>query len=34
MMAKEVEEEKIEIPQSGEEATTSLGALFANIKLN
>lgn len=34
MMAKEVEEEKIEIPQSGEEATTSLGALFANIKLS
>lgn len=34
MIAKEVEEEKIEIPQSGEEATTSLGALFANIKLN
>lgn len=34
MMAKEVEEEKIEIPLSGEEATTSLGALFANIKLN
>ena len=34
MMAKEVEEEKIEIPQSGEEATTSLGALFANIKMN
>ena len=34
MMAKEVEEEKIEIPQSGEEVTTSLGALFANIKLN
>ena len=34
MMAKEVEEEKIEIPQSREEATTSLGALFANIKLN
>ena len=34
MMAKEVEEEEIEIPQSGEEATTSLGALFANIKLN
>ena len=31
---KEVEEEEIEIPQSGEEATTSLGALFANIKLN
>ena len=34
MMAKEVEEEKIEIPQSGEEATTPLGSLFANIKLN
>ena len=34
MMAKEVEEEEIVIPQSGEEATTSLGALFANIKLN
>ena len=34
MMAKEVEEEEIQIPQSGEEATTSLGALFANIKLN
>ena len=34
MMAKEVEEEEIEIPQSREEATTSLGALFANIKLN
>ena len=34
MMAKEVEEEEIEIPQSGEETTTSLGALFANIKLN
>ena len=34
MMAKEVEEEKIEIPQSGEDATTSLGSLFANIKLN
>jgi small subunit ribosomal protein S1 len=34
MMAKEVEEEEIEIPQSGEEATTSLGSLFANIKLN
>lgn len=33
MMAKEVEEE-IEIPQYGEEATTSLGSLFANIKLN
>ena len=34
MMAKEVEEEEIQIPQSGEEATTSLGSLFANIKLN
>ena len=34
MMAKEVEEEEIEIPQSGEEVTTSLGSLFANIKLN
>ena len=34
MMAKEVEEEEIEIPQSGEEAPTSLGSLFANIKLN
>ena len=34
MMAKEVEEEEIEIPQSGEVATTSLGSLFANIKLN
>ena len=34
MMAKEEEEEEIEIPQSGEEATTSLGSLYANIKLN
>lgn len=34
MMAKEVEEEIIEIPESKEQATTSLGALFANIKLN
>ena len=33
-LQKEVEEEEIEIPQSGEEATTSLGSLFANIKLN
>ena len=33
MMAKEVEEEEIQLPQSGEEATTSLGSLFANIKL-
>lgn len=34
MMAKEIEEEVIELPDSGEEATTSLGSLFANIKLN
>ena len=34
MMAKEVEEEVIELPNSGEEATTSLGTLFANIKLD
>ena len=34
MMAKEVEEEVIELPDSGEEATTSLGTLFANIKLD
>lgn len=34
MMAKEIEEEVYEVPDSGEEATTSLGALFANIKLN
>lgn len=33
LMAKEVEEESFELPESGEEATTSLGALFANIKL-
>ena len=33
LMAKEVEEESSELPESGEEATTSLGALFANIKL-
>ena len=32
-MAKEIEEEVIEIPESKEEATTSLGDLFANIKL-
>ena len=32
-MAKEVEDESFELPESGEEATTSLGALFANIKL-
>lgn len=33
MMAKEIEEEIAELPDSGEEATTSLGSLFANIKL-
>ena len=33
LMAKDVEEETIEIPDSGEQATTSLGSLFANIKL-
>ena len=31
---REVVEEKVEIPVSGEEATTSLGDLFKNIKLN
>lgn len=34
LMAKEVEEESFELPESGEEATTSLGSLFANIKLD
>ena len=34
MMAKEIEEEVYEIPDSGEEATTTLGALFAGIKLD
>lgn len=34
LMAKEVEEEIFELPESGEEATTSLGSLFANIKLD
>ncbi|MDO4307952.1 MAG: S1 RNA-binding domain-containing protein [Eubacteriales bacterium] len=34
MMAKEIEEEVYEIPDSKEQATTSLGSLFANIKLN
>lgn len=33
VMAKEIEEEVFEIPDAGEQATTSLGALFANIKL-
>ena len=34
LMAKEVEEEIFELPESGEEATTSLGSLFAKIKLD
>lgn len=34
MMAKEIEEEVIELPDSKEEASTSLGALFASIKLD
>lgn len=34
MMAKDIEEEVIELPDSGEEATTSLGSLFTNIKLS
>lgn len=34
MMAKEIEEEVYEVPDAGKEATTSLGALFAGIKLD
>ena len=34
MMAKEIEEEIYEVPDAGEQATTSLGSLFANIKLD
>ena len=34
LMAKEVEEEIFELPESDEEATTSLGSLLANIKLD
>lgn len=34
MMAKEIEEEVVELPDSKEKATTSLGSLFANIKLD
>ena len=34
MMAKEIEEEVYDIPDAGEEATTTLGSLFANIKLD
>ena len=33
MMAKDIEEEVYEVPDAGEEATTSLGSLFAGIKL-
>lgn len=34
MMAKGIEEEVYEVPDAGEEATTSLGSLFAGIKLD
>lgn len=34
IMAKETEEEIFEVPDAGEQATTSLGSLFANIKLD
>lgn len=34
MMAKDIEEEVYEVPDAGEEATTSLGLLFAGIKLD
>lgn len=34
MMAKDIEEEVYEVPDVGEEATTSLGSLFAGIKLD
>ena len=34
MMAKEIEEEVIELPDAKEQASTSLGALFANLKLD
>lgn len=34
MMAKEIEEEVYEVPDANEHATTSLGSLFANIKLD
>lgn len=34
MMAKDIEEEIYEVPDAGEEATTSLGSLFAGIKLD
>lgn len=34
MMAKDIEEEVYEVPDASEEATTSLGSLFAGIKLD
>lgn len=34
MMTKDIEEEVYEVPDAGEEATTSLGSLFAGIKLD
>lgn len=34
LMAKDIEEEVYEVPDAGEEATTSLGSLFAGIKLD
>ena len=34
MMAKEIEEEVYEVPDANEQATTSLGSLLANIKLD
>ena len=34
MMAREIEEEIVELPDSKEEASTFLGALFANLKLD
>ena len=34
MMAKDMEEEVYEVPDAGEEVTTSLGSLFAGIKLD
>lgn len=34
VMTKEIEEEIYEVPDAGQQATTSLGSLFANIKLD
>ena len=34
VMTKEIEEEVYEVPDAGQQATTSLGSLFANIKLD